>query len=213
MKNIAVLIYDTTIEYQITIIDGIYSFFEKKKDVNLFIAPVNVPHAITSEFDYQYWTITELLKSRTFDGFIVVANSFTMYYPLEKLEKEFMRFSGKPVVSVAVPLNIEGNSYTCNDSRKAYNQIVEHLVKKHKRKMLTSSLGKIKTLLEYKCERYGKILKKIDRYYPSSQTCSHCGKTYRVGKSETYRCPHCKLIIDRDYNAAINILNYGLTHN
>ena len=54
---------------------------------------------------------------------------------------------------------------------------------------------------------------KIDRYYPSSQTCSHCGKTYRVGKSEIYRCPHCKLIIDRDYNAAINILNYGLAHN
>ena len=111
MKNIAVLIYDMTIEYQITVINGVASYFEGMKDVSLFIAPVNVPHAITSEFDYQYWTITELLKSRTFDGFIVVANSFTMYYPLEKLEKEFMRFSGKPVVSVAVPLNIEGNSY------------------------------------------------------------------------------------------------------
>ncbi|MCR5647542.1 MAG: transposase, partial [Acholeplasmatales bacterium] len=43
-------------------------------------------------------------------------------------------------------------------------------LKKHKRKMLTSSLGKIKTLLEYKCEHYDKTLKKIDRYYPSSQT-------------------------------------------
>lgn len=136
MKNIAVLIYDMTIEYQITIIDGISSFFKNKKDVNLFIAPVNVPHAITSEFDYQYWTTMELLKSKTFDAFIVVANSFTMYYPLEKLEKEFRRFSGKPMISVAVPLYIEGNSYTYNDSRKAYNQIVEHLVKKHKRKKI-----------------------------------------------------------------------------
>ena len=59
----------------------------------------------------------------------------------------------------------------------------------------------------------GKELKKIERYYPSSQICSHCGKTYRVGRSETYRCPHCKLIIDRDYNAAINILNYGVANN
>ena len=86
-------------------------------------------------------------------------------------------------------------------------------LKKHKRKMLTSSLGKIKTLLEYKCEHYGKELKKIDRYYPSSQTCSKCGKTYKVKANEIYKCPHCKLIIDRDYNAAINILNYGIAHN
>ena len=86
-------------------------------------------------------------------------------------------------------------------------------LKIHKRKMLTSSLGKIKTLLEYKCERYGKTLKKIERYYPSSQTCSKCGKTYNVKASEIYKCPHCKTIIDRDYNAALNILNYGIAQN
>ena len=86
-------------------------------------------------------------------------------------------------------------------------------LKKHKRKMLTSSLGKITTLLEYKCEHYGKELKMIDRYYSSSQTCSVCGKTYKVKASEIYKCPHCKLVIDRDYNAAINILNYGIAHN
>ena len=40
-------------------------------------------------------------------------------------------------------------------------------LKKHKRKMLTSSLGKIRILLEYKCEHYGKTLKKINRYYAS----------------------------------------------
>ena len=79
--------------------------------------------------------------------------------------------------------------------------------------MLTSSLGKIRVLLEYKCEHYGKTLKKIDRYYASSQTCSNCGKTYKVKSNEVYKCPHCSLVIDRDYNAAKNILNYGLTHN
>ena len=86
-------------------------------------------------------------------------------------------------------------------------------LKKQKRKMITSSLGKITTLLEYKCNHYGKKFKKIDRYYPSSQTCSNCGKIYKVKSSEIYRCPHCKLVIDRDYNAAKNILNYGLVHN
>ena len=86
-------------------------------------------------------------------------------------------------------------------------------LKIQKRKMITSSLGKIKTILEYKCNHYGKQLKKIDRYYPSSQTCSMCGKTYNVKSSEIYKCPHCSLIIDRDYNAAKNILNYGIAHN
>ena len=86
-------------------------------------------------------------------------------------------------------------------------------MKKQKRKMLTSSLGKIRILLEYKCEHYGKVLKKIDRYYASSQTCSNCGKTYKVKSNEVYICPHCSLVIDRDYNAAKNILNHGLTHN
>lgn len=85
-------------------------------------------------------------------------------------------------------------------------------LKKHKRNMLTASLGKIRVLLEYKCKYYEKTLKKIDRYYPSSQTCSVCGKTYKVKDSEIYHCPHCNLIIDRDYNAAKNILNYGLSH-
>ena len=86
-------------------------------------------------------------------------------------------------------------------------------LKKHKRKMITSSLGKIKTILEYKCNHYNKSLKMIDRYYPSSKTCSKCGKTYNVKASEIYKCPHCKLTIDRDFNAAINILNYGIAHN
>ena len=86
-------------------------------------------------------------------------------------------------------------------------------LKKHKIKMISSSLGKIRILLEYKCEHYGKTLNKINRYYASSQTCSKCGKTYRVGSSEIYKCPHCKLIIDRNFNAAINILNYGKCHN
>ncbi len=134
MKNIAILIYDMTIEYQITVTNGIVSYFEGMKDVNLYIAPVCVPHAITSEFDYQYWTVTEVLRSKTFDSYIVVANSFTSYYPLEKLEDELKKFSGKPIISIAVPLSVQNNSYTFNDSKKAYVQVIDHLKNKHNRK-------------------------------------------------------------------------------
>lgn len=136
MKNIAVLIYDMTIEYQITVVNGIVSYFEGIKDVNLFIAPVNVPHAITSEFDYQYWTITEVLRSKSFDSYIVIANSFTSYYPLEKLVEELKKFLGSPIISVAVPLSLPNNSYTYNDSKKSYIQIIDHLKNKHNRKRI-----------------------------------------------------------------------------
>ena len=67
-------------------------------------------------------------------------------------------------------------------------------------------------LLTYKIQWYGKELSIIDRFYPSSQICHICGnKDGR--KSEDIRfwtCPNCKSELDRDINAAINILNEGL---
>lgn len=66
------------------------------------------------------------------------------------------------------------------------------------------------TLLEYKLKMNGKKLIKVDRYYPSSQICSNCGRRHKMLLSERkYKC-ECGLEIDRDYNAAINIRNEGL---
>lgn len=66
--------------------------------------------------------------------------------------------------------------------------------------------------LTYKSKWYGKDLSVIDRYYPSSQICHICG--FRSGKkSENIRkwtCPNCGEELDRDINAAINILHEGL---
>ena len=66
--------------------------------------------------------------------------------------------------------------------------------------------------LTYKSSWYGKSLIVIDRYYPSSQICHVCN--YRDGKkSEDVRswiCPDCGSKLDRDINAAINILNEGI---
>ena len=59
---------------------------------------------------------------------------------------------------------------------------------------------------------YGRKLSVVDRYYPSSQICHVCGHR-DCKKSEDIRswmCPHCKNELDRDINAAINILNEGL---
>ena len=74
------------------------------------------------------------------------------------------------------------------------------------------SWSEFRRMLTYKSQWYGKELSVIDRYYPSSQICHVCG--YRDGKkSEDIRnwiCPNCNSELDRDINAAINILNEGL---
>jgi len=66
--------------------------------------------------------------------------------------------------------------------------------------------------LEYKCQRYGRRLIVIDRWYPSSKTCSDCGFLLAglpLGV-RTWRCPSCGTRQDRDINAAKNILAAGL---
>lgn len=67
-------------------------------------------------------------------------------------------------------------------------------------------------LLSYKCAREDKQLVKISRFYPSSKTCHHCGyvKKDLSLKERIWKCPHCGQLIDRDLNAAINILNEGI---
>lgn len=131
MKNIAVLVYELTIEYNCTVLDGIVDFFEKKEDVNLIISPVNIPLSNSSEFDYQYWTSVKVLNSESIDAFIVVTNSFLSNISLDTLTDRLKKLSPKPVISVSVPLNIPNSSYTYVDCENAYNVVVEHLVKKH----------------------------------------------------------------------------------
>jgi putative transposase len=61
--------------------------------------------------------------------------------------------------------------------------------------------------LTYKCELYGSKLVVVDRWFPSSKTCSNCGtKKETLALSErVFNCSHCDCIIDRDLNAAINL--------
>ena len=69
-----------------------------------------------------------------------------------------------------------------------------------------------KRQMEYKCEWNEIEFVQADRYYPSSKTCSCCGsiKEDLKLKDRTYVCKECGLVIDRDYNASINLSNYGL---
>jgi putative transposase len=72
--------------------------------------------------------------------------------------------------------------------------------------------GEFRRQLEYKCERYGRYLVVIDRWYPSSKACSACGHrlTDLSLSTRNWRCPSCGTRHDRDINAAKNILAAGL---
>lgn len=64
--------------------------------------------------------------------------------------------------------------------------------------------------MRYKCEWNGIEFVQADRFYPSSKTCSCCGEIKHdlKLKDRTYTCSSCGLVIDRDYNAAINLSRY-----
>ena len=58
----------------------------------------------------------------------------------------------------------------------------------------------------------GKQFLKIDRWFPSSKTCSKCENIKKELKlsERSYKCECCGIKIDRDYNAALNIKNVGI---
>ena len=65
--------------------------------------------------------------------------------------------------------------------------------------------------MQYKCEERGIEFIQVSRFYPSSKTCSNCGAIKRDLKlsERTFVCPECGLHIDRDYNAALNLMRYA----
>ena len=67
--------------------------------------------------------------------------------------------------------------------------------------------------LSYKSVWYDKRISKISTFFPSSQTCSICGKKFPFTKDlgvREWTCPSCQTKHDRDVNAATNILYKGL---
>ena len=68
--------------------------------------------------------------------------------------------------------------------------------------------GEMKRQLLYKGPAYGCAVVQIDRFYPSSKTCSECGFVKPVLKlsERTFRCESCGFELDRDVNAAINLM-------
>ena len=86
---------------------------------------------------------------------------------------------------------------------------VAGMVKNHRlaKAVSDAAFAEFRRQLEYKTARTGARLHIVDRWYPSSKTCSACGavKAKLSLNERVYRCDGCGLVMDRDLNAAVNI--------
>ncbi|MBK5243192.1 transposase, partial [Clostridium sp.] len=84
---------------------------------------------------------------------------------------------------------------------------------KSAKNLTDNGFGMFRSFLNYKLEDKGKQLIKVDKWYPSSKTCSSCGNINEnlQLKDRIYICEYCGLSIDRDFNASINIKEVGST--
>ena len=91
---------------------------------------------------------------------------------------------------------------------------VKNIMKNHclAQAMSDVSLGAFYTMLEYKSNWNDRQFIKIDRFFPSSKTCSSCGwiKQDLTLSIREWTCESCGEVHDRDVNAAKNILKQGI---
>ena len=118
---------------------------------------------------------------------------------LDNIKKDYFHKSStalvrtKPKAIVLEDLNVAG-------MRK--NKHLSHSLQE-------TSISTFKQMLISKAESHGIEVVLADRFYPSSQICSHCGSRRSIKLSERiYKCPVCGLEIDRDLNASINLKHY-----
>ena len=90
---------------------------------------------------------------------------------------------------------------------------VKGMVKNHSlaESILEMNFGEFRRMLEYKAKWYNRKIVFVDRFYPSSKTCCHCGYINNglTLKDRDWICPQCGEHLERDMNAAINILVEG----
>ena len=104
---------------------------------------------------------------------------------------------------------VKDNSIICIEDLN-----VKGMMKNHKlaKSIADCSFSMIRSMLDYKCRWYDRKLIVIDRWSPTSKTCSCCGhvmKDWNLGIRE-WTCPNCHTNHDRDINAAQNILSKGM---
>ena len=128
-----------------------------------------------------------------------------------KLAKVYKRITDKKQYYLHQVSNtlINENQVICMEDLNVKGMLRNHKLAESIQEL---NFGEFKRMLEYKANWYGRKLVFVDRFYPSSKTCNHCGYVNKKLKlsDRQWVCPDCGEIIERDYNAALNIRDEGI---
>ncbi|EDS76160.1 transposase [Clostridium botulinum C str. Eklund] len=148
------------------------------------------------------------LMNKQNNKFIKTSNIIKLEYRINKLHKRLTNIRNnylhqtttgiinrEPMFVVMEDLNVQGMLKNKHLSKAIQEQCFYEFIRQ----------------MKYKCEWNNIKFIQVDRFYPSSKTCSCCGAIKKDLKlsDRVYKCDKCGLVIDRDKNASINLSNYG----
>ena len=104
---------------------------------------------------------------------------------------------------------IDENQVICMEDLNVKGMVKNHSLAES---ICEMNFGEFRRMLEYKAQWYNRKIVFVDRFYPSSKTCHNCGYVNKELKlsDRQWVCPQCGELVERDYNAALNILDEGL---
>ena len=128
-----------------------------------------------------------------------------------KLAKLYKKINDKKQYYLHAVSNllIDENQVICMEDLNVKGMVKNHNLAES---ICEMNWGEFRRMLEYKANWYNRKMVFVDRFYPSSKTCHNCGyvnKELRLSDRQ-WICPVCGEVIERDYNAALNILDEGL---
>ena len=128
-----------------------------------------------------------------------------------KLAKLYKKINDKKQYYLHAVSNslINENQVICMENLNVKGMIKNHNLAES---ICEMNFGEFRRMLEYKANWYNRKIVFVDRFYPSSKTCHNCGCINKKLKlsDRQWVCPQCGEVIERDYNAALNILDEGL---
>ena len=164
----------------------------------------------------------ELLAQKAAEEAVFLSNLLMKYMEIRKEERNRYKKQKKKVARIHTHIAHQRKDFLHKESRKIANSYdivcMEDLNMKEMsqdmcfgKRVHDNGWGMFTDFLAYKMERAGKKLVRIDRWYPSSKTCSCCGniKEDLQLSDRIYECA-CGNRMDRDQNAAINICREGI---